>query len=115
MTVEPLDQLLVDGLIPAVGLYVDHLDDLLPPAHEFGEVISLRLRQGPSRWSDAFGEEGDHISVERIGLGQPAHGSGEVADLPWVDDAVRQPGRCERCSHARLKAASGIQDDESNR
>lgn len=40
-------QLLVHRLIAAVGLHADHPDDLPPPAHEFGEVAYLRLRQGP--------------------------------------------------------------------
>ena len=113
--IEPPDQLLVHGLIAAVGLHVDHPDDLPPPAHELGEVASLRFWQGPGWWSDAFSEEGDHLSVERVGLRQPAHGSGEVADLAWVDDAERQSGRSERCSDTPLEAARGFQNDEANR
>ena len=112
---KPPGQLLVHGLIAAVGLHVDHPDDLLPPAHELGEVASLRFRQRPDRWSDAFGKEGDHLGVERVGLRQPAHRSGEVADLARVDDAERQPGCGERCSDVCLVAASGFQDDEGNR
>lgn len=115
MAAKPSHQLLVHGLVAAVGLHVDHPDNLPPPAHELGEVASLRLGQRSGRWSDAFGEEGDHLSVERVGLGQTAHGSGEVADLARVDDAERQSGRCERCSDVRLEAARGLQDDEGNR
>ena len=77
--------MLVHGLIAAVGLHIDHPDDVSPPTYEVGGVDSLRFRQRLDRWSDAFSEEGDHLSVERVGLRQPANGSGEVADLAWVD------------------------------
>lgn len=88
---------------------------ILEATHKLGKVAALRFRQRPSRGSEALGEEGDYLSVECVGLGQPAHGSGVVADLARVDDAERQAGRCKRCSDARLEAASSFQDDEGNR
>ncbi len=115
VTAEPSYQLLVDGLIATVCLHVDHPDDLPPPAHEFAEVTSLRLGQRPGRRPHAFGKEGDHLSVERVGLGQPAHRPGKVADLAWVDDAERQADGGQRGSYARLETARGFQDDKGNR
>src|SRR5215208_3449816 len=64
-----------------------NLDDLAPPAHEFSEVTSLWLRERSCLWPHALSEEGDHLSIERIGLGEAAHGPGEVTDLARVDDA----------------------------
>ena len=71
MTVKPPGQLLIYGLIATAGFPADHPDDLPPPFHEFGEVASLRLQQGPGRWSDAFGKKSDDFGVERVCLRQP--------------------------------------------
>jgi hypothetical protein len=34
----------------------------------------------------------DATGVDRIGLGKSADGTGELADLTWVDDGDRQDG-----------------------
>ena len=112
---QPPGQLLVRGLIATVGLHADHPYDLPPPAHKRGEVPSLRLQQGPGRWSDAFGEEGNDFGVERVCLCQSAHRSGKVADLARVDDTERQPDSGQCCSHARLEATGSLQEGEGYR
>lgn len=66
MEAKPPGQLLVHRLIAAVGLHVDHPDDLAAPTHELSEVASLRFRQRPSRRSDAFGEEGAITSASSV-------------------------------------------------
>ena len=50
MAVEPLGQVLVRGFTAPVGLHANHLDDLPAPAHEFGEVASLRFWEGSCLW-----------------------------------------------------------------
>ena len=52
------------------GFHADHLDDLAPPTDEFGEVDPLRFPKRPCLWTHALGEKGDHLRVERAGLGQ---------------------------------------------
>ena len=70
---EPSGKRLVDGLAAPVGFHADHLDDLAPPTDEFGEVDPLRFPKRPCLWTHALGEKGDHLRVERVGLGQAAH------------------------------------------
>ena len=52
--------------------------------------------------------------VERIGLGEAAHGPGKVADLARVDDAERQPGAGEGCRDGGFEAARCLEDNESD-
>ena len=88
---EPSGERLVDGLAAPVGFHADHLDDLAPPTDEFGEVDPLRFPKRPCLWTHALGERGNHLRVERVGLGQAAHRAGEVSDLARVNDTERQP------------------------
>ena len=74
----------------------------------------FRFRKGPGLWSHAFGEKGDHLRVERVGLGQAAHRAGEVADLARVDDAERQPDAGQGRRNSRFEAAGRLQDNKGD-
>ena len=78
-------------------------------------IVADEERDMDDGLSHAFGEEGNDLGVERVGLCQPAHSSGEVADLARVDDTERQPDSGQCCSHARLDATGRLQDDEGDR
>ena len=106
--------MLVNSLTATVGFHADHLEDLAPPAHEFSEVAPFWLREGPHLRSHALSKKGDHLGVERIGLGEAAHGPGKGADLARVDDAERQPGAGEGRRDGCFKAARRLQDDKGD-
>jgi hypothetical protein len=57
-------------------------------------------------------EQRDHLGVESIGLGEPARGTCELPDLPWIDDGERQPGSGERSGHGDLEAAGRLEHDQ---
>ena len=105
---EPSGERLVDGLAAPVGFHADHLDDLAPPTDEFGEVDPLRFPKRPCLWTHALGEKGDHLRVERVGLGQAAHRAGEVSDLARVNDTERQPNAGEGRRNSGFEAASRL-------
>ena len=106
---EPSGERLVDGLAAPVGFHADHLDDLAPPTDEFGEVDPLRFPKRPCLWMHALGEKGDHLRVERVGLGQAAHRAGEVSDLARVNDTERQPNASQGRRNSSFEAASRLQ------
>jgi hypothetical protein len=51
--------------------------------------------------------------IQRIGLGQPAGGAGEGADLARIDHRQRQPGRGQGTGDHRFVAAGGLQHDQA--
>ena len=57
----------------------------------------------------ALGEKGDHLRVERVGLGQAAHRAGEVSDLARVNDTERQPNASQGRRNSSFEAASRLQ------
>ena len=75
---------------------------------EFGEVDPLRFPKRPSLWTHALGEKGDHLRVERVGLGQAAHRAGEVSDLARVNDTERQPNAGQSRRNSGFEAASRL-------
>ena len=55
---------------------------------------ALAVGVGERAWfgTNAFSEQGDDLGIERVGLGEPSCGTGEIPDLAWVDDGERQTG-----------------------
>jgi hypothetical protein len=80
---------------------------------------------GTGRGADRLGEVGDHRGgnpsrqaamgpgIQRIGLGEPAGGAGEGADLARIDHRQRQPGRGQGPGDHRFAAAGGLQHDQA--
>ena len=62
--------------------------------------------------ADALGEQGDGRGIEAVGLGEPAGGPREIADLPGIDDHQRQAGAGQRRRHGDLEAAGRFQHDQ---
>jgi hypothetical protein len=52
------------------------------------------------------------LSVDGVGLRQLPYGAGEVADLPRIDHAHRNPVLVERQAQRSLVAARGLQAHE---
>ena len=77
-------------------------------------MVSLGLRERSRFWLDALGEESNHLRIERVGLGQAAHGSSVITNLTRVDDAERQPNTGQHRRDRRLEAAGRLQDDKDD-
>jgi hypothetical protein len=101
--------------VAAVALGGHHLDDLAPPHDQFSQGLGRGVGQRARLGMDAFGEQGDRLGIERVGLGQPPERAGEVADLARVDHRQRQSRSGERRGHHRLEAAGGFQHHERRR
>ena len=87
-------------------LGIDYDDELAPTRQQFGEPDREVIGQCPRRRAHGLGEVGEHRGVDRIGLGQPADGAGELAHLTRIDDGHRQTGFDERGgNHALITAA----------
>ena len=80
------------GLASAAAFQADHLDALAAAGDEFGQRLCLGIDDGAGLGADALGEEGDRLGIQPIGLGEPAGGAGEAADLAGVDHGERQAG-----------------------
>ncbi len=62
--------------------------------------------------ADGLGEMGDDAGVDRVGLGEPSNGAGELAHLARVDNSDRQTGLGQRRGDDALVAAAGFHGDE---
>ena len=71
--------------------------------------------QRPRLGLHGFGEESDHLGVDRIGLGALADRLGEVAHLRRIDDDQRQRSASNRCSRYRLKATGRFDGNQLRR
>ena len=109
------DEVRVLELAATLAFAADHLDDLPAPGDQFAEPTRGFVRQRPRLRLDGLGEARDRLRVQPIGLGQPAGGAGEVADLARVDDHQRQAGGAECRGDGRLEAARGFEQDELRR
>mgnify|MGYP003558758655 CR=1 FL=1 len=86
-----------------------------PPTEPGPSGSDTRPSETPVSARAAFQPERlDHLGVERIGLGEAAHGPCEVADLARVDDAKRQPGAGEGRRDGGFEAARSLEDNESD-
>ena len=59
--------------------------------------------------------KGDHLCVERVGLGQAAHRAGEVSDLARVNDTERQPNAGQGRRNSGFEAAGRLQYNKGDR
>jgi hypothetical protein len=90
---------------------IDHDHQLAPPRHQFGEPHREIIGQRPY----GLGEVGDHRSVDRVRLGQPANGAGEPAHLARVDNGDWQPGFNQRSGDHAFIAATGLEHHQTGR
>jgi hypothetical protein len=99
-------------LTESIGLHADHFDHLAAAGDQFGQALAIGIRDRAWFGTNAFGEQGDDLSIERIGLGEPSGGTGEIPDLAWIDDREREAGAGESGSHGDLKPAGGLEHDQ---
>ena len=69
------------GGAQALALGDQHREQLPAPGEQLTQVPGLGVGQRTQRHWDGLGEVGQDGGVERVGLGQPAAGAGEVAHL----------------------------------
>ena len=98
----PLDKRLAD-----VGV-------LMEPTSVVAKAWEQVWRVGERAWfgANAFGEQGDDLGIQRIGLGQPAGGAGKVADLARVDDGQRQARAGESGRNREFEAAGCLEHNQ---
>lgn len=63
--------------------------DLAAPAHAAAQGPGLGIRQGTDRGLDLFGKSGQHLRIQRIGLGSLPQGPGKVPDLARIGEGHR--------------------------
>jgi len=84
-----------------VAYGIRRADDLAAVGDAFGQVCSLVLRHRVRLGPDALGKERDDLGIERIGLGQPPGGAGEIPDLAWIDHHKRYPAPASAAATVR--------------
>ena len=90
MPLDGADHPALAGHAAAVALGHDHLDDLAAARHQLAQGLRLGIGNRPRRRPDRLGEMRDRRGIEAVGLGEPAGGAGEIADLARVDHRQRQ-------------------------
>ena len=98
-------------VLGAVLLLSDEGDEFLTSAHQGGELLLLEGAGLGDGWLERASVVGEHVGVERIGLGQQASGSGEVAGLSRVEQGEGDAGLVQGCEQVMLVAAGGLADD----
>ena len=99
----------------AVALGGLHLHQLPASGQQRRHVLAGGIGLGPRLRLHPLPEEGQHLRIQGIGLGQLAGGAGEVAHLQRVDDRHRQPGRLQRRHGRRLIAPRRLQHHQLGR
>ena len=99
-------------LMEPVGLHADHFHHLAAARDQFGQALTVGV--GERAWSgtNAFGEQGDDLSIEGVGLGEPSGGAGKIADLTRIDDREREAGAGQSGGHGDLEPAGGFEHDQ---
>jgi transposase len=90
----------LDAESAARAVLGDHLHHLAVARDQFGQGLAVDVGERAWLGTVPFAEQGDNLGIERIGLGEPAGGAGEITDLAWVDHG-------ERKSHARQSGGHG--------
>jgi transposase len=92
-------------LTEPVSLHADHLPRLAAARDQFGQGLAVGVGERAWFGTDPFGDQGDHLGIARIGLGdRPV---ARAKSLAWVDHGERKapaptkPGEVEGCSMTR--------------
>ena len=99
------------GGAAALALGDQHRDQLSTSGEQLTQMLGLGIGQRAQLQRDGLSEVGQDGGVERVGLGQPAGGAGEVANLARVDHHHRQPRRGQLRDQRPLQTAGRLQHD----
>jgi hypothetical protein len=100
------------GGVQALPLRGAHADELAPPGQQGAQLLGVGVGEWTRRGVHHFGEAGEELGVEGVGLGQLADGAGEVAHLARVDHRHSEARGRQRGGHRQLPPAGRLQDDE---
>jgi hypothetical protein len=81
---------------------------LAAPSHQLRQGLAIGISERARVWSDAFGKQGNDLSVEGVGFGEPPGGAGKVPDLPWIDNGDWKMGAGQSRSHCGLEPTAGL-------
>ena len=96
-----------------VGLHADHFHDLTAAGYQFSQSLAVGIRERTWFGANAFSEQGDDLSIERVGFGEPPGGAGEIPDLTRIDDGEWQAGAGQSRRHGDFESARGFEHDQS--
>jgi len=77
------------GLLEALALHANHLDQLATPDHEGGQGLCGRIGERPRRWLHPVPKRGEHVGIDVVGLRRVAERLGKGPHLPRIDDRDR--------------------------
>jgi hypothetical protein len=112
---EPIDMALdtrpdaLGGSAQPILLRGQHLNELTPTSQQRGQFLGLLIRKGTKLRSDCLAKPGQYLRVDRVGLGQTPRRSGEVPDLPRIDDHHRKPGAPQGTHDRQLHSTGGFE------
>jgi hypothetical protein len=93
-------------------------DELPAAGHQRLQFLLLRRGQGTDE-TRPLGMTGEHLGefsqgqgFDAVGLGQMAHGLGEIACLAWIDDGHGKAGGLAGTSQVTFETAGRLHDDQ---
>jgi hypothetical protein len=95
-----------------IGLHADHFHHLPAARDQFGQGLPISVGDWARFGTDAFSEQGDDLGIKRIGLGEPACGTGEIPDLARVDNGNRQSGPGQGSSYDDFEPAGRLEHNQ---
>ena len=108
------------GQLQSLALAQQHGQQLAPTRNEGGQrqLLGIGQRADEMREVGALHQHrrecGQHARVDAVGLGELAHGLGEVARLFGIDDCHRQASRLQRAGQRRFVTAGGLHDHQGD-
>ena len=95
-----------------IGLHADHFHHLTAACDQFRQALAVCISERTRFRPNAFGEQGNSLSVERVGLGEPPDGTGKIPDLTRIDDGYWQIGTGQSGGHGDLEPAGSLKRDQ---
>ncbi|HVH26639.1 MAG TPA: hypothetical protein VM818_07770 [Vicinamibacterales bacterium] len=68
------------GMLQAMSLGGQHIEELTAARHEGVQVLQHRIRQGTKIWVHPFGKQRDELSIKSVGLGELPGGCRDIDD-----------------------------------
>src|SRR6202041_2925274 len=96
-----------------VCLHADHLNYLTGAGHECSQSLAVGI--GDRTWlrTNAFSEQRNDLSIERVGFGEPSGGAGEIPDMARIDHGEWQASASQSRRHGDFKSSRGFEHNQS--
>jgi len=101
------------GCTQPVFLSNQHAHHLIPASDQSSKRLSLRIRKRTGKRADCLSKMSQNLSIQSIGFGQFAGGSGKISYLSGVDNHDRQTGNSQSRDHRKFQPTGCFKKHQS--